>query len=69
MCLLVFYKIGMVFYKTGFLFYWYYNSHLLTSIIQLKSKAVTNAQYSRSETIDLNHVSADITKDVLEENI
>ena len=30
---------------------------------------VTNFQYSRRETIELNPVPADITEDVLEENI
>ena len=45
------------------------NSHLLTRIIQLERNAVTNSQYSRRETIELNPVPADITEDVLEENI
>ena len=31
-----------------------YNSHLLTRIIQLEHSAVTNSQYSRRETIELN---------------
>ena len=31
-----------------------YNSHLLTRIIQLEHNAVTNSQYSRRETIELN---------------
>ena len=31
--------------------------------------AVTNSQYSRRETIELNPVPADITQDVLEEKI
>ena len=44
------------------------NSHLLTTIIQLERNAVTNSQYSRRETIELNPVPADITEDVLEEN-
>ena len=30
---------------------------------------MTNSQYSRRETIELNPVPADITEDVLEENI
>ena len=46
-----------------------FNSHLLTRIIQLERNAVTNSQYSRRETIELNPVPADITEDVLEENI
>ena len=45
------------------------NSHLLRRIIQLERNAVTNSQYSRRETIELNLVPADITEDVLEENI
>ena len=46
-----------------------FNSHLLTKIIQLERNAVTNSQYSRRETIELNPMPADITEDVLEENI
>ena len=46
-----------------------FNSHLLTRIIQLECNAVTNSQYSRRETIELNPVPTDITEDVLEENI
>ena len=47
-----------------------FNSHLLIRIIiQLERNAVTNSQYSRRETIELNPVPADITEDVLEENI
>ena len=45
------------------------NSHLLTRTIQLEHNVVTNSQYSRRETIELNPVPADITEDVLEENI
>ena len=45
------------------------NSYLLTRIIQLQCNAVTNSQYSRIETIEVNSVPADITEDVLEENI
>ena len=37
-----------------------YNSHLLTRIIQLNRNAVTNSQYSKRETIELNPVSAEI---------
>ena len=46
-----------------------FNSHLLTKIIQLERNAVTNSQYSRRETIELNPMPADITEDVLEESI
>ena len=46
-----------------------FNSHLLTQIIQLECNAVTNSQYSRRETIELNPVPADITEDILDENI
>ena len=46
-----------------------YNSHLLTRIIQLERNAVTNSQYSRRETIELNPVSAEIHQDVLEDSI
>ena len=35
----------------------------------MEHNAVTNSQYSRRETIELNPVLADITEDVLEENI
>ena len=44
-------------------------THLLARIIQLERNAVTNSQYSRREAIELNPVPADITEDVLEENI
>ena len=46
-----------------------FNSYLLAKIIQLHHNAVTNSQYSRKETVELNPVPADITEDVLEENI
>ena len=46
-----------------------FNSHLLTRIIQLERNAVTNSQYSRRETIELNPVPAEIHDDVLEENV
>ena len=46
-----------------------FNSHLLTRIILLECNAVANSQYSRRETIELNPVPADITEDVLEENV
>ena len=46
-----------------------YNSHLLTRIIQLERNAVTNSQYSRRETIELNPVPAEIHEDVLEKSI
>ena len=35
-----------------------YSSHLLTRIIQLEHNAVTNSQYSRRETIELNPAAA-----------
>ena len=44
-------------------------TNLLARIVQLEHNAVTNSQYSRRETIELNPVPADITEDVLEENI
>ena len=46
-----------------------FNSYLLTRIIQLEHNAVTNSQYSRRETIELNPVPAEIYEDVLEESI
>ena len=46
-----------------------YNSHLLTRIIQLERNTVTNSQYSRRETIELNPVPAEIHEDVLEDSI
>ena len=46
-----------------------YNSHLLTRIIQLERNAVTNSQYSRRETLELNPVPAEIHEDVLEKSI
>ena len=46
-----------------------FNSHLLTRIIQLERNTVTNSQYSRRETIELNPVPAEIYEDVLEESI
>ena len=46
-----------------------FNSHLLTRIIQLERNAVTNSQYSRRETIELNPVPGDTHEDVLEESI
>ena len=45
------------------------NSHLLTRIIQLGLNAVTNSQWKRRETIELNPVPAEIHEDVLEESI
>ena len=44
-----------------------FNSHLITRIIQLERNAVTNSQYSRRETIELNPLPAEIHEDVLEE--
>ena len=46
-----------------------YNSHLLTRIIQLGLNAVTNSQWKRRETIELNPVPAEIHEDVWEESI
>ena len=46
-----------------------FNSHLLTRIIQLERNAVTNSQYNRRETIELNPVPAEIHEDFLEECI
>ena len=46
-----------------------FNSHLLTRIIQLERNVVTNSQYNRRETIELNPVPAEIHEDVLEESI
>ena len=46
-----------------------YNSRLLTRIIQLEHNAVTNSQYSRLETIELNPAPAEIHQDVLEDSI
>ena len=38
-----------------------FNSHLLTRIIQLERNAVTNSQYSRRETIELNFTNCGIS--------
>ena len=46
-----------------------FNSHLLTRITHLRNNSVTNSQYSIIETIELNLVPADITENVLIENI
>ena len=46
-----------------------YNSHLLTRLIQLEHNAVTNPEYSRWETVELNPVPAKIHEDVLEDSI
>ena len=46
-----------------------FNPYLLIRIIQLECDTVNISQYSRRGTIELNPVSADITEDVLEENI
>ena len=46
-----------------------YNSHLLTRITHLERNAVTNSQYSRWETIEMNPVPAEIRQDVLENSI
>ena len=46
-----------------------FNSHLLNRIIQLDRNAVTNSQYSRRETIEVNPVPAEIQDDVLEASV
>ena len=46
-----------------------YKSHLLTRIIQLERNAVTNSQYSRRETIEINPAPAEIHEDALEDSI
>ena len=46
-----------------------YNSHLLTRINQLERYTVTNFQYTRQETIELNPVPAEIHEDVLDDSI
>lgn len=42
------------------------DSYLFTRIIELKRNSVTNCQYSRKETIELNPVPVKIHEDVLE---
>ena len=44
-------------------------SHLLNRIIQLECNAVTNSQYSRRETTEVNPVPADIHDDVVEASV
>ena len=46
-----------------------FNSRVLTKIIQFERNAVTNSQYSRRETIELNPVPAEIQEDILEKSI
>ena len=46
-----------------------FNSHLLNRIIQLERDAVTNSQYSRGETIEVNPVPAEIQDDILEASV
>ena len=46
-----------------------FNSHLLARIIQLEYNDVTNSQYGRQETIELNPVPAENHGDVSEESI
>ena len=46
-----------------------FSSYLLTRIIHLERNAVTNSQYSRRETIELNPLPAEIHEDVLEESV
>ena len=43
------------------------NSDLLTRIIRLERNAITNSQYTKGETIELNPIPAD--EDDLEESI
>ena len=45
------------------------NFCLLTRKIQLECNAVTNSQYSRRETIELNPIPAEIHEGVLKESI
>ena len=45
------------------------NSHLLTRIVQLECNAVTDSQYSRRETIELNLVTAGVHEYVFEESV
>ena len=45
------------------------HSRLLTRIIQLECNTVTNSQYTRQETIELNPVPAEIHEAVLEDSI
>ena len=46
-----------------------FNSHLLSRTIQLERNTVTNSQYNRRQTIQLNHVPAEIHEGVLEKSI
>ena len=46
-----------------------FNSHLLARMIQLEHNAVTNSQYSRRKTIELNPIPAEIQEDGFEESI
>ena len=46
-----------------------FNSHLLNRIIQLERNALTNSQYSRRETIEVNPVSPEIQDVVLEASV
>ena len=46
-----------------------FNSHLRNRIIQLECNAVTNSQYIRRETIEVNLVLTEIQDDVLEASI
>ena len=46
-----------------------FNSHLLNRIIQLERNAVTNSQYSRRETTEVNPVPVEIQDDVLEASV
>ena len=46
-----------------------FNSHLINRIIQPEHNTVTNSQYSRRETIEVNPVPAEIQGDVLEASV
>ena len=45
------------------------NNHLLQRIIQLERNAVTNSQYHRRETIEINPVPESLEDEILEENV
>ena len=45
------------------------NNHLLQRIIQLERNAVTNSQYYRRETIEINPVPESLGDEILEENV
>ena len=45
------------------------NSHLLQRIIQLERNAVTNSQYHRIATLEINSVPESLRGGILEENV